>query len=66
MKRFRLVFGHLTVFCLIKLCNLNMVCCRVKIDVCDHFLKAVRAASTAASISAVVDLGTLVTTWLVA
>ncbi len=56
----------LTVFFLIKSCSLNIVCCRVRMEVLDQVLKAVWAALTAASISSVVALGTLVITSLVA
>lgn len=46
--------------------NLNMTCCRVKMDVWLHVLNAALDDSTAASISLCVDFGTRVTIWLVA
>lgn len=43
-----------------------MICCLERTEVLDQERKASLAASTAASISALVDLGTLVITSLVA
>ena len=43
-----------------------MICCLARGVVLDHVLKAFLALSTAASISSMVEWGTLVTTWLVA
>ena len=45
---------------------LNMICCLARGVVFDQVLKAALQLSTACSISACVDCGTLVTTWLVA
>lgn len=47
-------------------CSFSMTCCRPRIDVWLQVLKAFFEDSTAASISALVHLGTRVTTSLVA